>query len=464
MKILGHNSRNRAGNTLLLTLVITGLIGFLLASYLTLVRSQNAFVARSQSWNATIPVIEAGIEDALSHLYRHGDDASLHSQGWEKLDGVNVYAIRRNLGPNQYEVTISNWVSGAPIQGPIIESRGYVTAPSALTSANGPVFAAAGAAPPQYVARGVRATTRRAGLFSKGMVAEGSIDLGSGTYIDSFDSTDTSKSTNGKWDINKRQDNGSVATNSKDPGVLNLAGSDIYGTIATGPGGNPAISSGAVGDKAWVDGSSVGIQPDHYVDDMNVEFDPVGPPFTGGGFGPTAGSVNGVPYDMVLGNGNYQVASVKNKKIIATGNAVLYVLGEVNQTGLSVVQVATNGSLKLYIGGNADLGGNGIINDSGKAANFMLFGLPGCTDIKFHGNGTFYGVIYAPNADLKLAGGGSGSEDFSGASITKSVGFNGHFKFHFDESLARLGMGKGYVVTSWNEMTPAEVASKPVFD
>jgi hypothetical protein len=178
---------------------------------------------------------------------------------------------------------------------------------------------------------------------------------------------------------------------------------------------------------------------------------------------PVSGSVNGVPYDMVLGNANYQVNGISNKRIIAVGKAVLYVLGDVKQAGNSVVQVATTGSLKLYVGGNADLGGNGIVNDSGKTGNFMLFGLPGCTDIKFHGNGTFYGAIYAPNAHLKLAGGGSGDQDFSGASVTKTVAFDGHFKFHYDEALGRMGMGKGYVVTSWNEMTPDEVARKLEF-
>jgi hypothetical protein len=461
MKTFARNSRKQQGNTLLLTLVMTGLIGFLLASYLTLVRSQNASTMRSQSWNSTIPVIEAGIEEALTHLYKHGDDPSLHSQGWQKLAGVNVYALRRDLGRDQYEVTISNWVSGAPLQGPIIESRGYVVAPAVLTKAGGPMFAAAGTPAPAQVVRGVRANTRRAALFGKGMVVNGTMDLGAGTYIDSFDSADTNKSTNGKWDIAKRGDNGSIATNSKDPGALDLNGADVYGNISTGPGGTPVVGGGSVGDKAWVDGGSTGVQDGHYVDDMNVEFDPVEVPFTGGASLPEPGVVNGVPYDMVLKDGvNYQVQSVRNKKIIATGKAVLYVRDSFEQNGQAVVEVATTGSLKLYVGGKVDIGGNGIVNQTAKAENFMLFGLPTCTNIKFHGNGTFSGAIYAPNADLTLSGGGSGDGDFSGASVTKSVTFNGHFKFHYDEALGRMGMGKGYVLTSWNEMTPKEVSTK----
>jgi hypothetical protein len=41
---------------------------------------------------------------------------------------------------------------------------------------------------------------------------------------------------------------------------------------------------------------------------------------------------------------------------------------------------------------------------------------------------------------LRIArGGGSDTWDFIGAVVTKSVTLNGHFDFHFDENLARIG-------------------------
>jgi hypothetical protein len=459
MKPFTRQSGSQRGTALVMTLVITGLVGFLLASYLTLVRSQNASTMRSQSWNAAMPIVEAGIEESLSHLAKHDTDATLQSQGWEKVADVNAYAMRRYLGDDYYEVTIANWVSGSPTNLPIIESRAYVAAPLALASAGGGPGLALVGGKPQYVVRGVRATAKKVPLFSKGMVTQGALDA-AGTYIDSYDSTDNTKSTDGKWDITKRQDNGSIASNSREPGALNLSGADIYGSISTGPGGTPAVGSGSVGDKVWVDGGRTGVQDGHYLDDMNVEFDPVPIPFTSPTAVSQSGTVNGEQYDIILGNGDYRLNNVSNKRIIATGNARLYVVGSISQNGNSVIQVAATGSLKLYVGGSADLGGNGIVNDTAKTANFMLYGLPGCTDIKFHGNGTFYGSIYAPNADLTLNGGGSGDQDFSGASITRSARFNGHFRFHYDESLRRMFPGKGYTLTSWDEMTPAEVANK----
>lgn len=446
------------GSTLVLTVVITGLIGFLLSAYLGLVKSQNAAVTRSQAWNTTIPIVEAGIEDALSHLNKHGDSTSLVKEGWRLLGGTK-YAVRRNLGSSYFIVTISNWVAGATNNTPVIESRGYVPAPAVIASAASPVFAqVAGGNRASYLARGIRVTTRRPALFSKGLVAKGSIDMsGNNIYADSFDSEDPNKSTNGRWDIAKRGDNGSVASND---GVINIGQADVYGNVYTGPSGGFRITSGSVGDKAWVDASNPGIQPGHYFNDMNMEFPDATTPFITG-LTPAGMFVNGVNYDYVLDSGNYSLNSIGNAKILVRGNARLYVPGSISMAGNSSITVATNASLSIYARGAVDLGGNGVINQTGNAANFFLHGLPSCTSVKFHGNGTFYGVIYAPNAAMTMSGGGGGPQDFSGAAITKSVTMNGHFKFHYDEALARLGIGKGYVVTTWNEMSPTEVAEVP---
>src|SRR3954452_5912226 len=55
-------------NILLVALCITGIAGLTLASFLKLTTGQSAAVTRSQDWNATIPIVEAGIEEAMTHL------------------------------------------------------------------------------------------------------------------------------------------------------------------------------------------------------------------------------------------------------------------------------------------------------------------------------------------------------------------------------------------------------------
>src|SRR5687768_7374408 len=210
MKILQSQFKSLRGNTLVLTIVVTGLVGFLLASYMGLVKSQNISTMRSQSWNAAIPVIEAGIEDALTHInIKLTND--LVGEGWSKQG--SIYVTKRHVGSNYYSVTISNWVVGSPTNQPIIEARGYVSAPVTLASIDGPMFATVGvtANARKYVARGIRCITRSDALFSKGLVAKGQIDMrGNDISADSYDSLDPDHNTGGRYDATKRKAGGSI--------------------------------------------------------------------------------------------------------------------------------------------------------------------------------------------------------------------------------------------------------------
>jgi hypothetical protein len=80
-----------------------------------------------------------------------------------------------------------------------------------------------------------------------------------------------------------------------------------------------------------------------------------------------------------------------------------------------------------------------------------MFGTPACKTIGLGGNGEFTGTIYAPQADTTFDGGGSMWRDFSGAAMVKSAKFNGNFKFHYDEALPKIGLWRGFTITSWNE-------------
>src|ERR1051326_2531256 len=72
------------GSVLLVTLCLAWVIGIALVSYLTLVANQSRSTFHSQTWANCIPVIEAGIEEALTQLnYNSGEGlsgAALH--GW----------------------------------------------------------------------------------------------------------------------------------------------------------------------------------------------------------------------------------------------------------------------------------------------------------------------------------------------------------------------------------------------
>jgi hypothetical protein len=283
------------GNALLLTVFITGLIGFVLAVYLTMVQNQNSANTRSQVWNSAMPVVEAGIEDALAHLNRHGT-TNLLCDGWT-LSGA-TYSVTRTVGEGTYSARISNFAAGTNTS-PVIESFGYVVAPTLMASAaNGALLAAGGETSPSifHIGRGVRVQTRQDMIFTKGMVAKDTIDLnGNNITANSFDSMDPAYSTNGKYDPNKFKDNGDVAVNSSLTNSLLTGNANIYGHVSTGPGGTVSIGpSGAVGSTNWHNSGADGIESGWSKDDMNVSFPDVLPPWTGGAFTPSGGWMTNV--------------------------------------------------------------------------------------------------------------------------------------------------------------------------
>jgi len=348
------------------------------------------------------------------------------------------------------------------IRGPVIVTLALITTCSSpvvtqsLRADNGVSASGAGT-----LVRKVRVTTAIQPLFPMGLVAKGAINMnGNNILTDSFDSADPLHSTGGLYDASKRKANGDVATDSGLVNSVSVGNANIYGEVHTGPSGSVSIgSNGSVGDLAWQTGGNSGIEPGFDKNDMNVTFPDVSAPVVGA-FPPAGGNVGGTSYAYVLSGGSYQMSSFSlsgQSQVLVTGPSVLWVTGDVSMSGQASITIAPGGSLVMYVGtasgsGNsASLGGGGVINNAGNAANFQFYGLPSLTSLSMSGNGTFTGTIYAPEADLTLNGGGSGNQDFSGASVTKTVTLNGHFSFHFDENLMRIGPSRGWLATNWQE-------------
>ncbi len=406
-----------------------------MASYLALVSSQNKSVMRSLAWNTAINVAEAGIEEAMAHLNKNGTNRSADS--WTVV-GTNV-TKEGFVGPDRYRVSIP-----VAMDPPIIVSEGFVMDTQKKQFLPRP--------------RVVRVGTTNNGVFVKAMVAKGDIDLsGNNIRTDSFDSDDPNHSTGGRYDSTKAKANGDIATNSSLTDSLDVWNADIYGRVSTGPGGTVRIGpNGAIGNSAWHAAGNNGIQPGYAKDDMNVQFPDVQAPFSSAFQPPANVSVGGVNYAYVVGGGNFELPSISlsgKDKILVTGNAVLLVRGNVSMSGQSFIQIEPGASLQLYVAGaSTSLGGQGIMNANAKAASFGYWGLNSNTSISLSGNAAFTGTIYAPYAALTMNGGGSTTYDIVGATVSNTVRMNGHFQFHYDEALGRIGPRSGYTITSWNEL------------
>jgi len=289
------------------------------------------------------------------------------------------------------------------------------------------------------------------------MLAKGNIGFSGSARTDSFDSTDPTRCTNGKYDRAKARDNGDVASNGTVSSTFIGGGSiSISGRISTGPGGTYNLSGEAsVGSTGWHEAGNFGVEPGWSADDMNVDIPDVQVPFNSGYATPVAGTLGGTSYTYVLGSGNYKLSQFVlglSQKAVITGDAVLYVTDMLSVSGSAQIIIAPGASLQIYNGAaSASISGNGVANQTGNAASFKYFGLPTNTRVDMSGTSGFIGVIYAPSADLNMSGGSdSNLIEFTGASVSKTVSMGGGRNFHYDESLGNLF--QSFVVAAWNEI------------
>jgi hypothetical protein len=425
MKIQVHHSPRRQGSVLMVALVIAGITGLTLLSYLSLIANQSKMTGRSQTWNSALPIVEAGIEEALAHITASPE--KWDTNGWKWTSGY--YWLQRDFGGGTYFVTLSNKSV------PVITSKAYVRAP--LSS--------------NLISRTVRVTVATKNAVGPGLGARRRIELnGNKLHVDSFDSTDPAYSdASGSYDASKRKAGATVASNLGIEDAVSLGSADIYGRVATGIGGSiDVLKNGVVGSMAWHLSGGLGIETGYSSSDADLAFPPIDAPLSGK---IPSLVTSGSKYTLMLSNDVYEIGSMKGR-IQVNGEATLIVRNEFEIDGTDAITIAPGGKLTLYVHAANAVIGPGTYNYSGggKAQNLRYFGMPSNKEISFNGNTTFVGVVYAPDAAIDMNGGGAGV-NFLGSLLADTVRLNGTYRFHYDEGLAKLG-SPGYIVTSWNEI------------
>jgi hypothetical protein len=415
-------NRREQGNTLMLTLVMTVTIGTVLASYLALLGSRYKVTTRSECWNGAVPVLEAGLEEALTHL--QDDVNNPGANGWTPgtVAGQQVYSKQRTFTDGSYySVNIYNGGVAAS-NTPVIYSTGFVPSPISSSS---------------YITRTAKITGTNQPLITFAFGAVSTIQMnGNGASADSFNSSNPALSTNGQYDPSKTSTNGNVASIY---GPVDFGNHSISGSLYLGAAASSTVPSSQVSGSIY--------------SDFNGSFPDVVLPTTSWLAASTTiiGGVTG--YDFTA-SGDYSVNTSAGIQV-EPGITVRVRVDTTTFNPSNIHVVSSNGisgTLIIYqVAGTVNIG-SGTTVDSGRARNFYYYGLPGVTSITYGGSSTFVGVIYAPEANLTLNGGGSGN-GVIGASITKSINaMNGHYNFHFDEDLLSSGPSRAYVVTSWREL------------
>jgi len=421
------SKKREQGSVLVMTLLACMVIATVLASYLAFISVRYNLTVRSTGWNAAIPVLEAGVEEAFTHL---NNDATPTANGWTAgvVGGQPVHTKNRNLTDGSYyDVTIYNATS----KNPMIYSSGFVPAP--LSGG--------------YTKRTVRVTAARLKTFPAAISANGKVSLGGGAIMDSY------KSSLGAYSTNKNGlgTNGAIATDFGGSPAISVGNAHIYGTLTTGPLGTVAINNGTVGDATW-NATHTGIQPGFTDDDMNVIFPPNVPP-TGTFLPPplyTYGTGKNITNVYELGNDTYQMSSFSSSDyfhpMIVKGNATLYVKGDVKVTGDGYIMIQTNASLTLYAEGkNNVISGTSLVNITGKPANFSYIGVGNNAKLDISGQGSFVGTINAPQTDLSM----SGTAQVYGAAIINTFSSSGSASLHYDEDLDAF---RKLRVKAWKEL------------
>ena len=450
MKIL-YPSRNTQGNILMICLCLAAVLGVGLVACLELVRYQMVAVARSQTWNNSLVLAEAGIEDGMAVINKFAgtltDPANwTGSAGYDNwTSSGNVFHVRRYVDSDYYDV----WITNANNQ-PTIKATG--------TKVWHVPFGGGG-----NVARAVLVKTISSTFFQGGIIAKNGITVGGNVLIDSFNSQDTNYSTGGQYDPAKHNQNGSLATTESNVvAAVTVGGSvQIYGKIFTGPGDTIKLTGGAsVGGTNWV--PSPGIQSNWWSGDLNVVVPAAPPPPASGFVWPTKqnNSVNGTNYSnsYLLNNATYlkndELSLKSSDCIIVQGSNCVYFAGGFSMVANTYIYITPGSSLTIFSGGPVKMAGQGVMNGSGYATNLTLIGTPSCTSISYSGGSEFLGTIYAPDAEFSMTGGGSSSYNLVGSVVAGSVKIQGNYQVHYDESLKRPPTGASYYVCYWREVLP----------
>jgi hypothetical protein len=445
----GRNSSDERGATLVVALVFSAGISIALAGYLSLGRTTLKLAHRSYYQNVAMNLAETGLERGMRAVQMHkkgAADAWTNPWAWEAGGGAwklvaDDAANYEGNAKGALRVVVQNVGTTEPV----------ILARSRVQLHEG-----------SPVEKWLMITTSKTSKFDIGLVGDYVTFNGIGARANSYDSS------LGDYDASLNHGaNVTVAALGVTASSMSVGNATIEGNVATATGeGEKGI---AVGPRGNVTGS---VTYD-FTRDYQVEPEPGLVEFAAGALtgSHVLGDTGGTPgkhfgkdalfykYESIT-VGAKETLSVKENTIVVvtltkTGGTALKVFGTD-----AIIRIPSTSTLAFYIEGDVDILGSGVANE-GRPMQFQIWGtLPEPSDkpqdFKIAGNGDFSGIIYAPNADVSLNGGGKDTDDVKGAVIGKKITINGSGEFHYDESLAKMDFGDAYRLKAWSELTKAE--------
>jgi hypothetical protein len=440
--MLLQHFRRAEGSAIAIAAVSAAILSMLIAGVLSYIGNEYSLNFRSHCWNQALHLAEAAVEIGFAEFnyqYKQGGSGFQSGRGWTSLGGGSYSKSVTNFTDTAGNAvgSLAVTVSGVGTANPQILGVGTTT-----TVPFGP-----------SVSRAVKVVLAGSSKFPVGILSKSQINLnGNNAYSDSYDSTDPTKSTGGRYDASKKQPNGDIASNSSLVDSIGIGNTDIYGIVSTGPGGTVSMGpNGSVG-PTFVSGDRADTVAEGEANgwirhDFAVDVPDVTAP-SGSGSWTSIGTINN---NTVINGGDWRVSDISlsgTKTLTIQGTVRLYVTGSTSISGNATIILSPGASLEVYAAGSVSISGNGVQNNPGLPGNNQWNALPSCTSVSISGNGSWIGTMYAPQAALSISGNGN----LYGAVVANTITLGGNANFHYDESLRNGGPSAGYLVASWQSL------------
>src|SRR5256714_8875607 len=417
---------NLSASVLIWTVVVIAILSLIAVETLRLVTIKYQSALQTSTWQEALLAAESGIDVAIvelrKSLYPQPNSAW---QGWNNAPGNNItgYELTTvpNAGLNSTPMTIeanvdapltlidpaNSWqyyrirtVGTIPITGPARAADNPQDTKLRRLSlrwerfTNG-VLSSRVLNSPQ-VSRRIEAVVRPVSAFDAAIMSVGVVDLtNQNIVVDSYDSSNPTKSTNGLYDPAKRQENGDIATDGQ---LIEAGNAQIYGDVAT--------NAGTVSGAANITGVE---RTDFYQEPI-----PVGAP----SWSAWNHSLSSVTETNTINasatksspSSRFVLSSISlsgNKTLTVAGNpdgsqtyVEIYVTGDISVTGTSQIVVQPGVTATIYFAGNVDISGSGVMNSNNQPSDLQLYGIQPPNEVSEHvnfgGNTQITASIYAP--------------------------------------------------------------------
>ena len=284
-------------------------------------------------------------------------------------------------------------------------------------------------------------------LFSRALF--GDLDLGAkGTVVtDSYDSdlgsyASQATNTHVPTGLTYALPNGHLGSNRN---IILRGGVTVLGNATPGPGYTVQVNGAGV----YVNGATTPAPTPTIL--PPVDYNPAGS--ASGSFSTNSS------YTFTAGTYHFSSFEARaNADIHFQGDVKIYVDGDFSAAGLSGLTVDPGATVVIYHAGNDfSVTGGGVINVLQKPVDFRVHSR--ASRVKFDGNSSFYGVVYAPHGSLDPGG----TSDIFGSFVARQIDVGGTARFHYDEALARLAPDsfKRLKRVSWRRVSISHAYSTP---